>query len=276
MGNKRFHDWIGLSGVDSDENAQALIWAKRMELPVLIIALCILVTWYWESRLDAIPNHSEILNLVIWLFFCAETLLLTWLCNDRVNYLKNNWLNIVIIIAGIPIIWETIPYTTSLRALRLLIFLNLLLQLSSTIRSVLAENNLGQTLMVSMIVIVFAGYLIAGIDPNINTPSDGIWWAWVTVTTVGYGDLVPVSLEGRMFAGLLILMGIGLFSMLTAAFSVFFISKNQDQQHWEQERNERIKELNQRLTSIEIHLKKLDNLKPADQAKQPEEEQKDN
>lgn len=275
MSNKRFHDWIGLSGVDSDENKQALIWAKRMELPVLIIALCILVTWYWESRLDTIASHSEILNIVIWLFFCSETLLLTWLCKDRFNYLKNNWLNIVIIIAGIPIIWETIPYTTSLRALRLLIFLNLLLQLSTTIRSVLAENNLGQTLMVSLVVIVFAGYLIAGIDPNIKTPSDGIWWAWVTVTTVGYGDLVPVSPEGRMFGGLLILMGIGLFSMLTAAFSVFFISKNQDQQHWEQERNEGIKELNKRLTTIETQLKRLNEVKPPPEVKSPQQ-QKEN
>ena len=268
MSNKRFHDWIGLSGVDSDENPRALLWARRLELPTLAIALCILVTWYWESRIHVTPNHNDILNLIIWLFFCFETVLLTSLCNDRVNYLKNNWLNIVIILAGLPIIWETIPYSNSLRALRLLIFLNLLLQLSTTIRSVLAENNLGQTLVVSLIVIVFAGYLMAGIDPNIKTPSDGIWWAWVTVTTVGYGDLVPVSPEGRMFGGLLILLGIGLFSMLTAAFSVFFISKNQDQQHWEQERVEGIKALNERLLAIE---KKLERANPDDSS--PSKEQ---
>ena len=72
-----------------------------------------------------------------------------------------------------------------------------------------------------------AGFLIAGLDPAIETPWDGIWWAWVTVTTVGYGDVVPVSTEGRLFASFLILMGIGIFSMLTASFSAFFVSRDE-------------------------------------------------
>ena len=73
---------------------------------------------------------------------------------------------------------------------------------------------------------------------------DGLWWAWVTVTTVGYGDLVPATTEGRIFGSLLILMGLAMFSMLTASFSVFFIEQDERELTQKEERNiERIEGL---------------------------------
>lgn len=63
--------------------------------------------------------------------------------------------------------------------------------------------------------------MMAAIDPAINNIWDGMWWAWVTVTTVGYGDIVPVSGPGRILAGILMLIGMGLFSLFTANFSAF-------------------------------------------------------
>jgi voltage-gated potassium channel len=91
----------------------------------------------------------------------------------------------------------------------------------------LVKNNIGLTLFVSLIVIIMAGIWIAAIDPAIDTPWDGIWWAWVTVTTVGYGDLVPDSPQGRIFGGVLMILGLGLFSLLTANFSAFLISREE-------------------------------------------------
>jgi voltage-gated potassium channel len=82
--------------------------------------------------------------------------------------------------------------------------------------------------MVSFIIVIMSGTLMAIIDPNIETPLDGIWWAWVTITTVGYGDIVPGSTAGRLFGSALILLGIALFSMLTASFSAFLLSQQED------------------------------------------------
>jgi voltage-gated potassium channel len=263
MNRQRFHDWIGLSGITDDENAHARRWAKRLEWPLLLMALWILISWYWSSQSRLTADHEHLLNWCIWLFFVFEAVLLTTLVDNKSRYLKSNWLNLVIILAGIPVLWGYVPYAASLRALRLLIFLSLLLQLSATVRAVLSRNNLGPTLMVSFFIIMIAGYLIAGMDPNIETPADGIWWAWVTVTTVGYGDLVPTSTEGRIFGGLLILMGIGLFSMLTASFSAFFIANRSELREAEtghfQALNKQLERLNQRLDSLE---KRLDKLNP--------------
>lgn len=224
MADKRFHDWIGLSGVDADENPTALLWAKRLELPLVLVALLILISWYWESSVHRLI-FGDLVNWIIWLFFVAETSLLTALVNDKRRYLMNNWLNLVVIFCGIPVLWSSSPLVAGLRSLRLLLFLSLMVQISSTVREVLAKNNLGSVLVISVLFIVVAGILIAGIDPNITTPFDGIWWAWVTATTVGYGDVVPTSNEGRILGGVLILLGLSLTSLITANISAYFISR---------------------------------------------------
>jgi len=152
---------------------------------------------------------------------------------------------------GVPILWGAPSYATALRTLRLFLIATLFLHISDTIRQVLAKNKLGITLLVGFFFILAPGMLIAGLDPAIDTVWEGIWWAWVTVTTVGYGDIVPSSHVGRMFAALLILLGIGLFSLLTANFSAFFISKD------EQKDRAANKMILRKLTKLE---KKLDQI----------------
>lgn len=52
-------------------------------------------------------------------------------------------------------------------------------------------------------------------ESNIKTAEDAIWWAFVTITTVGYGDRFPVTTEGRIIAALLMTAGVGLFGTFT-------------------------------------------------------------
>ncbi|HME02990.1 MAG TPA: potassium channel family protein [Solirubrobacteraceae bacterium] len=55
------------------------------------------------------------------------------------------------------------------------------------------------------------------------TIGDGLWWAIQTVTTVGYGDLVPTSTVGRLVAALVMVVGIGFLAVVTAAITSAFI-----------------------------------------------------
>jgi voltage-gated potassium channel len=71
---------------------------------------------------------------------------------------------------------------------------------------------------------------------------DGIWWAVVTATTVGYGDISPSTLAGRLIAVLLMLVGIGLVSTLAASITSYFV---------QQTANSEFKELATRLDRIE-------------------------
>jgi voltage-gated potassium channel len=63
---------------------------------------------------------------------------------------------------------------------------------------------------------------------NIHTYPDAVWWAIVTVTTVGYGDRYPVTAGGRIVAAILMLVGIGLIGVLTATVASVFIKEHTD------------------------------------------------
>lgn len=58
---------------------------------------------------------------------------------------------------------------------------------------------------------------------NIRTPFDALWWAVSTMTTVGYGDKFPVTVEGKVVAMMLMVMGVGLFGVLTGLFARLFM-----------------------------------------------------
>jgi voltage-gated potassium channel Kch len=95
----------------------------------------------------------------------------------------------------------------------------------------LLDDLIGKRSLVYLLILAFAvaiasGLLLFIIDPNIHSIFDGIWSAWVTMTHVGFGDVVPTSFLGRLLSATLILFGLALFSLSTALFSVTLMGKN--------------------------------------------------
>lgn len=196
---------------------------------MLALSVWIIMEWYLSAQGSYPESWAVATDLVIWLFFVLETAWLSLLVRDKSRYLRTNWVNLLVILVGIPSFWGDSFHVGALRSFRLLLLVGFLVEMSSTIRKTLAKNSLGPTLFVSLIVVVMAGIFIAAIDPAIESPGDGIWWAWVTVTTVGYGDLVPESPQGRIFGGLLMVLGLGLFSLITATISALFVVREEEE-----------------------------------------------
>lgn len=69
-------------------------------------------------------------------------------------------------------------------------------------------------------------------DPNSNikTAEDAIWWAYVTITTVGYGDKYPVTTEGRIIAAFLMTTGVGLFGTFTGFLASWFVAEKKQEE----------------------------------------------
>lgn len=88
------------------------------------------------------------------------------------------------------------------------------------------SKHLGYLVLLAAMVTLAVGLMLFLVDPNIKSPFDGIWSAWVTMTHVGFGDVVPVSFFGRLLAAGLILLGLVLFSLFTALVSVTLIGRN--------------------------------------------------
>jgi len=248
---------FGLTGVATSENLKARQVGRLLEGPMLLLAGWIVIEWYLKST-NSQYQHSAISDWIIWGFFCAETLILLSLVDNVKRYLTGNWVNLFIIVFSFPLIWQLLPHAAGFRVLRLLILLSLFFQVSSTIRKVLARHHLGRVLLVSFLIILVSGTVMSLIDPNVHSTADGIWWAWVTVTTVGYGDIVPVSAAGRIFGALLILMGIGLFTMLTASFAAFFMAEDEKEIRQQQADNiQKLSLIEKRLLMMESKIDAL-------------------
>jgi len=91
-----------------------------------------------------------------------------------------------------------------------------------------AKNTLLSVALITMILLIFSSIALVTFesnDPNSNikTPMDAIWWGFVTITTVGYGDRYPVTIEGRIIAMFLMVAGVGLFGTFTAYVASLFV-----------------------------------------------------
>lgn len=89
--------------------------------------------------------------------------------------------------------------------------------------SFLQRENVIKLLLVILLIVLCSGYLIAFFEPGVSFAS-GVWWSIVTLTTVGYGDISPSTLEGRVLAVIIMFFGIGLLGLLSASLASMLIS----------------------------------------------------
>ena len=125
-------------------------------------------------------------------------------------------------------IFRLAKLTKLVKLTRLLRIIGLSGKLERKASSLLRTNGLLYILYVNVF-IVFVGSSILSVVEE-KAFSDSLWWAFVTVTTVGYGDIVPSSIFGKWLAIILMLVGIGTIGMLTSALTNFFVKENSNEE----------------------------------------------
>ena len=135
---------------------------------------------------------------------------------NKKQFLKTHWIDFI---AAIPAV-EVLRYGRIVQVLRVL---RILRATDDVVRHVRAQNNstmLASLLLVSFVVLGVSafGVLIAEAaqpDANIKTAEDAIWWALVTISTVGYGEYYPVTAMGRIISSVVIITGVSVFAGLS-------------------------------------------------------------
>jgi voltage-gated potassium channel len=213
----------------------ALLW-----LPVLVLPLV--------ARLPAgIAGIFNAIDYLVWAVFVVEYLVRLYLAPSRWLFFTRHLVDLAVI---------ALPALRPLRALRLLRLLNLaragavLAGALKRAREILTHRGLHFVLLAVLGLVLVCSAAELGFEQHargatIHNFGDALWWATVTVTTVGYGDKYPVSPGGRGVAVVLMLVGIGLIGVLTATVASYFVEEKTDQEKTE---------LNQRLDRIEAML----------------------
>jgi voltage-gated potassium channel len=188
-------------------------------LPVLIIPLV-------RTQHGAVAVTFDALDYFVWAAFGVEYGAKLWLASDRWHFVRHHLLDLAVV---------AIPVIRPLRLARLLRFVRLgrIVSVLSTglrrTRAILAHHGLQFVLLAVTIITLGAAALELTFERHSTGPTaihnfgDAIWWAAVTVTTVGYGDKVPLTGAGRYVAVALMLTGIGLVGFLTATIASFFV-----------------------------------------------------
>lgn len=164
----------------------------------------------------------RVVNLGIWAVFVADYVTRLALSTDRRAFFR---VNIIDLIAIMPAdFFRTLRVLRLARLLRVLRAVTVLNRLLRNVRGVTVTNGLHWVLLVATGSVILGGFVAWWVEPTITTLEDGLWWAVVTATTVGYGDLSPETGAVRVLAVVLMLFGIGTIGMITGSIATYFIN----------------------------------------------------
>lgn len=254
---QHFRVLLGVAGIDAEESQlakQTCTWFRRLLIPIGIVLLYQhYLLSHGEITIETLIRH----DWVLWFYFVTEEILLLHLVKNKRRFIFQNWLNLFIIVVLFPPILMFDTFLT-LPELRLLLVIRLLPPLFDAVINILFHNNITSTLAVTLFATLFWGLLMPSYDTGIKSPIDGIWLAWETVTTVGYGDVVPTTTFGRFLAVILMVAGVALTSLLTANFSTFIMNRSNQNKRNEHLIMDRLKSLEENMIELHDTIKKIE------------------
>ncbi|WP_422741390.1 potassium channel family protein [Micromonospora sp. WMMD754] len=200
-------------------------WEQLSAAPLTLLSVVFLVVYAWPILVPQLSRRwvvaCEATGLTIWLLFWVDLLVRFALAGDRLRFLRTHLFDLTVLV---------LPFLRPLRALRLVtVVLNLTRRTTDWARGRLALYVSATTVL---LVVVSALAVLdaerAAPDASITSFTDALWWAAVTITTVGYGDLFPVTTAGRMVALGLMVGGIGLIGFVTGSLATWIVERVAD------------------------------------------------
>lgn len=178
------------------------------ELPLLILAFVMIPLLIGPFLWDLSPGEEATfatLDAFIWALFAVDLGVKVFVAPSRLDYLRAHRLEVLIVV---------VPFLRPLRLLRLFLFGAR--AFGGARRLVHIDFLLVYGIGLVVIAATVAYSVEEGETGSITSFADALWWALATVTTVGYGDAVPVTNAGRAIGFVLMIEGIGFFGALTA------------------------------------------------------------
>lgn len=197
---------------------------QRWRWPVMLALLVTIPAFYIELNEGQPRAYAAALYLV------ASALLATslWHISRQLDhprhYLRRNGLDLSLIVglATAGLLPSSVDSGLSL-ALRLLVSLLTLLRMAWFLRPWFNRGGLAHLLFLALGVLCVCGVGFWVLEPKVHSLGDGLWLAFTTAATVGYGDLVPTTPASRIFAVFVVLLGYAVLSLVTAAIAAFWV-----------------------------------------------------
>ncbi len=196
-------------------------WQRLTDWPLTIAAVLFLVAYAWAIIVDVKGQTAIICGTIIcitWAFFIVAYVVNLALAARRWRWFYTHIFDLLVVL---------LPLLRPLRLLRpVTVFTVLQGTAGAALRGRVIIYGVGASLLIVFIAaLAVLGAERAAVDANIRTFGDSLWWAFATVTTVGYGDYVPVTFLGRVIAVGLMVGGIALVGVVTGTLASWLVEK---------------------------------------------------
>lgn len=222
--------WLGIAGVPPHDEPRAYLWEKRLHWVMLAFAMLAVLSFYLleVERAPDLRAIGRTVEVVIFVAFAAELAWMLAITRHKVRYLLGNWLDALIVLAAfMSITGHDAEWVAWGRFLRLAMVGMVLTRAAAEIRTLFSPGGLPYVFGFAVLSMLVAGAGFYWLDPKIGSYSDGLWLAFVTAATVGYGDVVPTTTAARVLAVIIVVIGVAFLSMLTASVAAFFIGEDE-------------------------------------------------
>lgn len=213
---------------------------KRFDLNLglmldLIVSILVILDSILIGFILLYPSYSNSAYIIGFDLIVCIILLVEFIHNKRSDdYDSNRREDIIDIFAMIPLLFFVLlpaAWTSYLAFIRLFKIVILLEKGKNNIFNFIEKTNLSYILLTLFIIICAGSIAILVLDGSshggINSPLDALWYVISTITTVGYGDVTPESFGGKLVGIILMIVGVGFFSLLTAHLSSLLMKKHE-------------------------------------------------
>ncbi len=250
---------LGLGGVPPHDAPRAYKWEKRLNWPVLFASLLAILAFYLSEFSDEafLVRLGHAMDALVMLVFATELTIMLAVSTQKRRYLVYNWLSVAIVVAtAVSLLVPALPaeVAAGLRLLRLAIVSLLIARIAHSLRAI-TPGTTPYILLIGLVLMLLSGGGLYWLEPTIHTYWDGVWLAFNSGMTVGYGDYVPTTGPARLFTGVVIVLTYGVMSLVTASIAAFFIGK--EEKLMRSEMHQEIKSLRREMVDLHAMLAEL-------------------
>lgn len=199
-----------------------------LNILIIFLSIYVLITLILDKFITFPIEVTRILSIfdnVICGIFLLDFTQRFYKAENKINFMKWGWIDLI---SSIPT-FDVMRAGRAVRLIRLFRVLRAFRSIKHLIHHVFKRRTQGAlttAAVVAILMVIFSSIAILQVEDspssNIKTAEDALWWAYVTITTVGYGDKFPVTTEGRIIASFLMTVGVGLFGTFTAFLASWF------------------------------------------------------
>jgi voltage-gated potassium channel len=205
------------------------------DLVIMMLSVYVLAALLIDSFFSLSPELSRLLSLIdnlICLVFIFDFVRNFINAPSKLKYLEWGWIDLI---SSLPT-FDFLRYGRLIRIFRILRVLRAFRSLKFILSHIFrarTQATFASVAAIAFLMIIFGSISILQVEheanSNISTAEDALWFSFVTITTVGYGDRYPVTTEGRIIAAFLMITGVGLFGTFTGYVTSWFMGNQNNE-----------------------------------------------